>query len=244
MKTAFNIKEVMEIFNVSKRTLHYYDEIGLVVPAKNEDNQYRVYQQADLIQLQQILFYKQLGLSIKEIQWLLSQSDQEKRQFLAKFQLKLHDQIEDLQQAASQLQAFLGGKPMSQINEQQLKAQYEAEARQKYGHSAAYQEFDRRQKQMNKAEKQAWEEAMKEGLKRVFDQLNAVSNEPIDSSIVQRAVMEWKEQLMTVTDYTDEVLVLIAEGYRQDERFRAYFEPYQNEHLVDFIAESVKHHLG
>lgn len=56
MKTEFSIKEVMAIFNVSKRTLHYYDEIGLVVPDKNEENQYRIYRSKHLVRLQQILF--------------------------------------------------------------------------------------------------------------------------------------------------------------------------------------------
>lgn len=171
-------------------------------------------------------------------------SDEAKRQYLETFRHKLQAEIKMLTTAVNHLSQFLGGKPMSEINEAQLKAQYEAEARQKYGDSLAYQEFARRQKLMSNAEKQAWEEELKQGLKRVFDQFNEVSTESIESDKVKQAVMDWKEQLRYVTDYSDEVLVMIAEGYRSDERFRAYFEPYHNEQLVDFIAESVKYYLG
>ena len=71
----YHIKEAAQLSGVSVKTLHHYDKIGLLVPAKSE-NGYRTYNQADLERLQVILYYKYLGFSLKKIAELLSQDDQ------------------------------------------------------------------------------------------------------------------------------------------------------------------------
>lgn len=68
------IKKVSEISGVSVRTLHHYDEIGLLSPHKNEHG-YRYYTEKDLSYLQTILFYKYLGFTLKEIKGLLKQDE-------------------------------------------------------------------------------------------------------------------------------------------------------------------------
>lgn len=72
----FLIKKVSEISGVSVRTLHHYDEIGLLSPKKNE-NGYRYYSEDDMSFLQMILFYKYLGFPLKQIKDLLKQEDPE-----------------------------------------------------------------------------------------------------------------------------------------------------------------------
>ena len=72
----FLIKKVSEISGVSVRTLHHYDEIGLLSPKKNE-NGYRYYSEDDMSFLQMILFYKYLGFPLKTIKELLKQEDGE-----------------------------------------------------------------------------------------------------------------------------------------------------------------------
>ena len=70
----FHVKEAAQLSGVSVKTLHHYDKIGLLVPAKSE-NGYRTYSQADLERLQVILYYKYLGFSLEKIAELLSQDD-------------------------------------------------------------------------------------------------------------------------------------------------------------------------
>lgn len=70
------IKKVSEISGLSVRTLHHYDEIGLLSPGKNE-NGYRYYSEEDMSVLQTIMFYKYLGFSLKKIKELLVQGDNE-----------------------------------------------------------------------------------------------------------------------------------------------------------------------
>ena len=72
----FLIKKVSEISGVSVRTLHHYDEIGLLSPKKNEKG-YRYYSEDDMSFLQMILFYKYLGFPLKQIKELLKQEDPE-----------------------------------------------------------------------------------------------------------------------------------------------------------------------
>ena len=72
----FLIKKVSEISGVSVRTLHHYDEIGLLSPQKKE-NGYRYYSEEDISFLQMILFYKYLGFPLKKIKELLKKEDSE-----------------------------------------------------------------------------------------------------------------------------------------------------------------------
>ena len=77
------IKQVSEISGVSVRTLHHYDSIGLLSPKKDE-NGYRHYSEEDLTYLQTILYYKYLGFSLKEIESLLQQNEENLIQHLQK----------------------------------------------------------------------------------------------------------------------------------------------------------------
>ena len=81
MDRTYTLKEIMTITGLTKRTLHYYDQIGLL-PAGKLANGYRTYSQQDLIDLQRILFLKGLDFSIKEIQPLLKFSDEDLRPIL------------------------------------------------------------------------------------------------------------------------------------------------------------------
>jgi len=67
----YTVKQLAELSGVSVRTLHHYDEIGLLEPAYVGDNGYRYYEEEELLRLQQILLHRELGFSLKEIGALL-----------------------------------------------------------------------------------------------------------------------------------------------------------------------------
>src|SRR5690242_10900016 len=75
---AYTVKEVAAISGVSVRTLHFYHETGLLRPAYCAANSYRFYEEAQLLTLQQILFYRELGFELKHIKKILGQADFEK----------------------------------------------------------------------------------------------------------------------------------------------------------------------
>jgi DNA-binding transcriptional MerR regulator len=72
---AYTVKRLAEVSGVSVRTLHFYDEIDLLKPAFVGANGYRYYEEEQLLILQQILFFRELGFELKEIQRILNQSD-------------------------------------------------------------------------------------------------------------------------------------------------------------------------
>src|SRR6202789_999093 len=75
---AYTVKQVAAMSGVSVRALHFYDETGLLKPAYLGANNYRFYEEPQLLTLQQILFYRELGFELKQIKQILGRADFEK----------------------------------------------------------------------------------------------------------------------------------------------------------------------
>src|ERR1700757_1262253 len=75
---AYTVKQVAALSGVSVRTLHFYDGTGLLKPAYVGTNGYRFYREPQLLTLQQILFYRELGFELKQIKRILDRADFEK----------------------------------------------------------------------------------------------------------------------------------------------------------------------
>ena len=89
----YTVKNLAQLSGVSTRTLRFYDEIGLLIPAFYGENKYRYYNEDQLLMLQQILFFRELGFPLNDIQRILSSND--------------FDKIESLQTHKSILQSGL-----------------------------------------------------------------------------------------------------------------------------------------
>src|SRR5688572_8348987 len=72
---AYTVNKLAKLSGISVRTLHFYDETGLLKPAYYGDNNYRYYEEEQLLMLQQILFYRELGMPLSEIQRIISSDD-------------------------------------------------------------------------------------------------------------------------------------------------------------------------
>ena len=70
--TDYSIKQVADLAGITVRTLQYYDKIGLLSPAKRSDKGYRRYQRDELLKLQQILLYRELEITLKDIHDLVN----------------------------------------------------------------------------------------------------------------------------------------------------------------------------
>ena len=69
---TYTVKQLARLSGVSVRTLHHYDEIGLLGPAFVGENRYRYYGREELLRLQDILFHRELGVPLQEIRRLLA----------------------------------------------------------------------------------------------------------------------------------------------------------------------------
>ena len=100
LKKNYLIKEFADLTQVSVRTLHYYDQIGLLRPSFQKANGYRVYTDADLLRLQQIVTLKFMGFSLDEVRELLDRKGYEVVTSLRIQAEAVKDEIERLRQAS------------------------------------------------------------------------------------------------------------------------------------------------
>ena len=93
---VYTVKKLSELSKVTIRTLHFYEEIGLLKPAYHGSNGYRYYEEKELLLLQQILFFKELGFSLKQIQKVLGQDEFNQLSVLYSHQRSLNQQREKI----------------------------------------------------------------------------------------------------------------------------------------------------
>jgi DNA-binding transcriptional MerR regulator/quercetin dioxygenase-like cupin family protein len=87
------VKQVARMSGVSVRTLHFYDETGLLKPARHALNGYRLYEEPQLLMLQQILFYRELGFELKQIKAIVDRADFEKAGALQSHRKVLEEKV-------------------------------------------------------------------------------------------------------------------------------------------------------
>jgi DNA-binding transcriptional MerR regulator len=98
MSKELTVKQVAAISGVTVRTLHHYDEIGLLKPAFIGENRYRYYREAELLRLQQILFYREFGMPLSDIAALLDMPNFDHVRALSEHRLKLAHKAERYRQ--------------------------------------------------------------------------------------------------------------------------------------------------
>lgn len=110
---AYTVKKLAKISGISIRTLRFYDEIGLLKPAYYGDNNYRYYEEEQLLMLQQILFYRELSFPLNDIQRIINCDDFNKIDSLIAHKQVLAqnlDRTKKLIKTIDQTIAHLGGR--------------------------------------------------------------------------------------------------------------------------------------
>jgi len=228
MTTAMEltVKRLSKLAGVSVRTLHFYDQIGLLRPARLGANGYRYYDQAALLRLQQILFYKELGLSLDEITAVLDQPGFDVAAALAAHRRALQERVGRLGrliETVDQTIAYLKGETemdtkalFAGFSEEQ-QAGYEKEAEARWG--ASVPESSRKWKAYSAAQKaqiKAEGEAVYRDLLKQLDQ-------PPASPAVQANVARWHQHLRHFFEPTPGMLRGLGALYNDDPQFNANF---------------------
>lgn len=146
---SYQVKEVAEIAGVSVRTLHHYDEVGLLSPRGRTDAGYRLYGEEDLLRLQQILLGRELGLSLEEIRRSLDDPAFDHRATLLRQRAELEERAqrtEAMLRAIDRALSQLEGETMDskEIFDGFDPARYETESAERWGTSEAFAESKRR----------------------------------------------------------------------------------------------------
>ncbi|MBP2471262.1 DNA-binding transcriptional MerR regulator [Crossiella equi] len=109
---SHTVGQVSRFAGVTVRTLHHYDEIGLLCPSGRSPAGYRRYGQEDLDRLQRILFYRELGFPLDEISTLLDDPDVDPREHLRRQHALLSERIDRLQQMVKAVEATMEAQAM------------------------------------------------------------------------------------------------------------------------------------
>ena len=144
------VSDVAKLTGVTVRTLHYYDEIGLLPPSEVTSSGYRVYNDADLEVLQQILFFRELDFSLEEIRGIMQNPAYEKETALQNQKALLVQKRDRLDRLIALVDKTLKGerdmsfKQFDTTKIEEAKQQYAAEAKQRWGNTAAYAEYEKK----------------------------------------------------------------------------------------------------
>lgn len=129
----YTIQKLAFLSGITVRTLHFYDEIGLLKPAYVGENGYRYYQEKQLLLLQQILFFREIGFELKEIKKILCKSDFDKQKTLHSHKKVLQKKVERLTQLMQTIDTtlnYLEGKNI--MTEKQIFHGFDKEKQAKY----------------------------------------------------------------------------------------------------------------
>ena len=237
------IKEFAELTGVSVRTLHYYDEIGLLKPYHvDEQNGYRFYDETSLERMQEILFYRELDFPLKSIVEILASPNYDKQKAFAEQKRLLTLKKDRLERLIAALeQAEKGEITMSAFDNNEYETarqQYEDEAKQRWDGTEAY-----KQSQAKTADysKDKWNDVLA-GMNGVFAEFAACKKcgDSIDSEKAQRLVKKLQDYITANFYYcTDDILAGLGQMYVCDERFKNNIDSH-GEGAAEFVSGAIK----
>ena len=237
------IKEFAELTGVSVRTLHYYDEIGLLKPSHvDEQNGYRFYGETSLERMQEILFYRELDFPLKSIAEILASPNYDKQKALAEQKMLLTIKKNRLERLIAALeQAEKGEITMSVFDNSEYETarqQYEDEAKQRWGSTDAYKESKVKTADYSKDK---WNDILA-GMNGVFAEFAECKNcgESAGSDTAQQTVKKLQDYI-TANFYhcTDDILAGLGQMYVCDERFKNNIDSH-GEGTAKFVLEAIK----
>lgn len=237
------IKEFAKITGVSVRTLHYYDEIGLLKPAcVDEFTGYRYYDEGSLIRMQEILFYRELDFSLKSISDILSSPDYDKNRALKEQKHLLTLKKERLERLISAIDGAVKGENVMKAFDNSEFEKYKAEAKEKWGNTDAYKEHSEKTKNYS-AEK--WN-GLAEGMNGILAEFAVCmkNNKTPDSAEAQELVKSLQNHI-TENYYlcTNDILAGLGQMYVADERFKNNIDKHA-EGTAQFISDAIKTYCG
>lgn len=237
------VKEVAELVGVSIRTLHHYDQIGLLTPKEITDSGYRLYSEENLETLQQILFFKELGFTLKEIKKIINSPSfnrQEalilQRNMLIEKRKKVDKMIETIDKTIKHLAGEI------QItNEERFEGfnvefnQFEEEARLRWGNHSI-DEINEKLKKISKDE----QNDLSDRWDTIFNKLACLRHQSPESQKVQATIKEWYDFLnKNFSKYSLDAFYGLGQLYINDERFTKNIDQY-GKGLAKFMSEAME----
>lgn len=241
----YTVQQLATLAGITVRTLHHYDAIGLLPPAQVKPNGYRYYGEAELLKLQQIMFFRELEFSLEDIKKILNNP-----RFDMSTALLDHRKLIELKRKRMTDLLRTIDKTLHKINNTKtmedkelydgFSSQEEAdamakEAKERWGNTEAYKQSQERYGKLTKEEKLRIKEAGEELLKKIVTHMNKGAASPE----VQKLIAEHYAGLRTFYEPSIELYRGLADMYVSDPRFAAYFEKYHKD-LPGFMKEAMQ----
>ena len=238
-----HIKEFAKLTSVSVRTLHYYDEIGLLKPAfVDEQNGYRFYDENSLLRMQEILFYRELDFPLKSILEILSSPDYDKQKALVEQRKLLKLKKERLERIIDALDGATKGKVTMAAFEnsdyETARKQYEVEAKQRWGETDAYKEHAEKTVNYTKDKMQG----VNDGLMAIFEKFaDCMKNGNTADSDEAQLLVKGLQNYITENYYTctNQILAGLGQMYVADERFKTNIDKYGSG-TAEFASKAIE----
>ncbi|MCF3944276.1 MerR family transcriptional regulator [Oceanobacillus alkalisoli] len=235
------VKEVADLVCISVRTLHHYDEIGLLTPDEVTEAGYRIYSEENLENLQQILFFRELGFPLKRIKEIIHDPSFNKTEALKLHKSMLMKKQEQLNQLIDTIdKTLLNMKGERQMSDKEKFAgfdfssnPYEAEARERWGNKAV-DDANTKLNEKSQKEMRQFQEAFNE----TFRSLAEVRHEDPTAAISQERIHEWYVLLNSFGNYSKKAFKGLGEMYIADERFTKNIDQF-GEGLAVFMRDAM-----
>ena len=235
------INEVAKLTGVTVRTLHYYDEIGLLKPSQITEAGYRLYDENTLAVIQQILFFKELHFPLKEINAIISNPTFDKAEALKNHKELLIKKRERIDKLITLVDNTIKGEDNMSFKEfdmtefESSKKKYAKEIKERWGNSNAYTESE---KKSNNYSKDQWQEIDKEG-KGILKAFAANMTKTPGSKEVQALVKQWQCFITTrFYNCTNEILQCLGVMYVEDKRFKENIDR-NGDKTAEFISQAI-----
>lgn len=232
------IKEFASFSGVSVRTLHYYDEIGLLKPAYvDERTGYRFYDGKSLLRMQEILFYRELDFSLKSIKEIIASPNYNKSRALAEQKKLLTLKKERLERLITAIDgAVKGENVMNAFNSSELD-RYKAEVQERWGKTDAYKEHTEKTRNYTQDK---WLSAH-DGLDKIFaDFASCMKNGENAHSAQAQNLVHALQAHITDNYYTctKDILAGLGQMYVLDERFKDNIDRH-GDGTAAFVSEAI-----
>lgn len=249
----YTVQKLAKLAGVSTRTLRYYDEIGILKPARINSSGYRIYGQKEVDRLQQIMFYREMDMSLDNIKRILSSPAFNEADALRDHREKLlekRQQIDRLIENVEKTIAFMEGRIIMSDKEkfegfkkkmiEENEKKYGNEAREKYGNEAV----DESNKKLLIMTQEEYDKAVK--LEKEFRNTLAEAFKTGDPAgeLAQKAADLHKQWLTFYwSQYSKEAHAGLAQMYVDDERFKAYYDDKQPG-TAEFLRDAILIYTG
>jgi DNA-binding transcriptional MerR regulator len=243
----YTIKKVADLAGISVRTLHYYDEIGLLKPTLVAENGYRYYEEKELLKLQQILFFKELEFPLEKIKEIVNspyfnpQTALEDQRKLLKLKKKRTEELLALIDKTMQnLQNDTDQKVTQEMYDpfkDQEYLQYKDEVEKRWGNSDTYKQSMEKVKKMTKQEM----DGLKEQGKQLNQELAKAMDKKIDDPEVQALIERHYQGIKFFYDCSLEMYRNLGAMYVNDPRFTATYDKVKPG-LAVFLRDAINYY--